>query len=266
MSQRNFVFNNKAPKVFESNATGSSKPCSSKNRCQQDSSELGATFAGLGRWPCDRPNAKIHDLLDGRVPTPVKNWILRWYVSDILTWVWLPLSPKKTVDKSQVQGPTRCNSQVCTVGRPKLWIRDSDWKGESWNTEVWRSSLFCLEFVFSRVCSLVKTSEHSWLIFLSRMENLCWISTLWFIFLLDSSYILKSPRPRKPSPSPMGPVGRGRDRWGWCSLRVFMGFVLRFTSWWGRRDVKRSIKQTIIPHCVHGFLLDILGHYGIQTI
>ncbi len=29
---------------------------------------------------------------------------------------------------------------------------------------------------------------------------------------------------------------------------------------------KGSIKQTIIPHCVHVFLLNILGHYGIQTI
>lgn len=78
---------------LKTNATGSSKPCSSKNWCQQDSSELGATFAGLGR---DRPNAKIHVLLNSGVPTPVKNWILRWYVVDILTGVWLPLPPKKT--------------------------------------------------------------------------------------------------------------------------------------------------------------------------
>ena len=176
--------------MFESNATGSSKPCSSKNRCQQDSSELGATFAGLGRpTPCDRPNAKIHDLLNSRVPTPVKNWILRWYVGDILTWVWLPLPPKKNVDKSQVQGPTRCNSQVCTVGRPKLWIHESDWKGESWKYEdlpcfVW--NLCFLECVHG-----LKTSEHSWLIcFESYGESMLNIYTMiyfsgWFELYLE---------------------------------------------------------------------------------
>lgn len=122
--------------------------------------------------------------------------------------------------------------------------------------KIWRSSLFCLEFVFCRVCLLLKKnlSIHDWFV-LSRMENL-WISMLLFIFLVDSSYILKSPRPRKPSPSPMGPVGRGRDRWGWCWLRVFMGFVLRFTSWWGRRDVKRKCQTNYNPSlCLWFFAL-----------
>ena len=172
--------------------------------------------------------------------------------------------PKKTVDQSQVQGPTRCNSQVCTVGRPKLWIYDSDWKGESWKYED--LPCFVWNLCFLECVHWLKKTWAFMIDFLSRMENL-WISILWFIFLVDSSYILKSPRPRKPSPSPMGPVGRGRDRWGWCSLRVFMGFVLLFTSWWGRRDVKRKYQTNYSkPHCVHGFLLYILEHYGIQTI
>ena len=63
--QNSVLFYLATQRVSESNVTGSSKPCSPKNWCQQDSSELGATFAGLGRpTPCDRPNAKINDLLN----------------------------------------------------------------------------------------------------------------------------------------------------------------------------------------------------------
>ena len=71
------------------------------------------------------------------------------------------------------------------------------------------------------------------------MENLCWISILWFIFLVDSSYILKSPRPRKPSPSPMGPVGRGRGL-GVVFVAGVHGFHATFHLVMRRRDVKRK--------------------------
>lgn len=104
--------------------------------------------------------------------------------------------------------------------------------------KIWRSSLFCLEFVFFRVCSLVKDIwafmiDLFWVVWRIYVEYLYYDLFFWLIRAISWNHLGLANPPLR-SWAPLDEVAR----WGWCLLRVFMGFMLRFTSWWGRRDVK----------------------------
>lgn len=132
--------------------------------------------------------------------------------------------------------------------------------------KIWRSSLICLEFVFCRVCSLVKTnlSIHDWFFWVvGRIYEYLYHDLLfWLIRAISWNHLgLANPPLRPWAPLDEVAIVGGGVRCGcsWVSCCVSPRDEEEEMS-------KGSIKQTRIPHCVHGFLLDILGHYGIQTI